>query len=119
LLLLKPCRLKEKIFDEKVKTAFIQHELNLIATDSKSQVLELVYNMLEPYTGDIVSELQHEFSTVYPDREGNLYKVSRKYEQWLKSTLSSILAKIVSEEQSKTEKLKLIAANLRRHINNL
>lgn len=92
--------LKEKILDEKVKTAFIQHELNLISTDSKSKVRDTVYAILQPYSKEIVSGLQQEFQEQYLSWKGNLFKMSRMYEHWLRSALSIRLGNIVSAEQS-------------------
>ena len=91
--------LKKKIFDEKLNTIYIQQELRLITADSKSQVREIVYNILEKYSNGLLNELQNNFNSEFSSWKGNLYKLTRKYEEWLKSALSLKLKKIADKEQ--------------------
>jgi len=98
-------QLKARIFDEKVNSRFIRHEIKLIATDSKSMVRESIYALLAPYTDEIIIELQQKFRKEYPVWNGNLYKISRKYEQWLKKELTLNLSKIVQQEKTAMNEL--------------
>lgn len=92
-------QLKEKILDEKVNIDFIQQELRLITTDSKSKVRDTVYKIFEPYKTDLVNELVIDFKSEFSSWKGNLYQLSRKYEQWLKSALALKLKIIADKEQ--------------------
>ena len=97
--------LKAKIFDEKMKMSFIRQELNLIVTDSKSRVRESVYEVFMPYIHDVISELHRQFDQDFPTWNGNLYTLSRKYEQWLKSSIGVKLLEIVDFEKPAFEKI--------------
>ncbi|OFX34179.1 MAG: hypothetical protein A2X08_03490 [Bacteroidetes bacterium GWA2_32_17] len=91
--------LKEKIFDEKVNTVFIQQELRLITADSKSRVRDTVYNIFEKYSKNLLSELRNDLNNEFPLWKGNLYQLTRKYENWLKSALTLKLKNIADKEQ--------------------
>lgn len=91
--------LKKIIFDEKLNTNFIQQELNLIAESSKSQLREEIYKILTKYEANLVSELCALFHTEYASWKGNLFKLSRKYEEWMRNTLSVKLKEIAEKEQ--------------------
>lgn len=91
--------LKEKIFDEKVNTVFIQQELRLITADSKSRVRDTVYNIFDKYSKNLLSELRNDLNNEFPLWKGNLYQLTRKYENWLKSALTLKLKNIADKEQ--------------------
>jgi len=89
------------IFGEKADTEFIRHELKLITDNSKSLTRDIVYGLLSKYEERITEELQSTFRDEYNDWNGNLYKVSRKYEEWMKRKLSGKLKEVVVKENSK------------------
>lgn len=93
--------LKEKIFTEKTNLKYIRQELNLFTKDAKSKVRQRVFNILNKHTQNIISELENKFDKEYDTWKGNLYKFTRKYEQWLKSELSKRLKEIEDKEQAK------------------
>jgi len=97
--------LKEKIFDEKVNTVFIQQELRLIAADSKSRVRDTVYNIFDKYSKNLLSELRNDLNNEFPLWKGNLYQLTRKYENWLKSALTLKLKNIADKEQLQFNKI--------------
>lgn len=91
--------LKKKIFDEKLNSRFIRQELQLIATNSKSQTRDLVYHGLRKYEPGLITQLQSRFYAEYVSWKGNLNRLSRKYQDWLKNSLSSELKEISLKEQ--------------------
>ena len=97
--------LKEKIFDEKVNTVFIQQELRLITADSKSRVRDTVYNIFDKYSKNLLSELRNDLNNEFPLWKGNLYQLTRKYENWLKSALTLKLKNIADKEQLQFNKI--------------
>ncbi len=88
------------IFGEKANNEFIRQELNLISDNSKSKTRDIVYGLLSKYEHVITEDLQIAFKEEYNDWDGNLYAVSRKYEEWLKLSLSGILKEAVAKENS-------------------
>lgn len=93
-------QLKKIIFDEKLNTNFIQKELNLIAENSKSTIREEIYKILNQYESNLVSELRTSFYSDYASWKGNLFKLSRKYEEWMRNSLSDKLREIAANEQA-------------------
>jgi GTP-binding protein EngB required for normal cell division len=92
-------QLKQNIFSEKINTAFIRQELQLITDSSKAHNRDIIYNIIEKYKTNLVTELQSLFNAEYPSWKGNLYKVSRKYEEWMKASLSGKLKEVYINEQ--------------------
>ena len=93
-------RLKKIIFDEKINTSFIQQELRLITENSKSRTREAIYKILEKHEAKLIRELQSSFSAEFSIWKGNLSVLSKKYEDWMKNTLTQKLKEIVSKEQA-------------------
>jgi len=93
-------QLKKKIFDEKLNSRFIRQELQLIASNSKSQTRDLVYNVLKKYESGLITLLQSQFYAEFVPWKGNLYKLTRKYEEWLKNSLSAELKEVSIKEQA-------------------
>lgn len=91
--------LKEKIFEEKLNTQFIQRELHLLAENSKSQTRETIYTILEKHNEILLNELQDDFNVIFPKWKGNLDKLSTNYEDWLRSALKQKLKNIATQEQ--------------------
>jgi GTP-binding protein EngB required for normal cell division len=97
--------LKEKIFDEKINMGFIQQELRLITTDNKSRVRDTVYKIFDPYINDLIKELQNDFINEFPSWEGNLYRLTVKFQEWLKAALRERLKNIAEKEKPKFDKI--------------
>jgi len=102
--------LKAKIFDEKMNMSFIRHELTLIASDSKSHVRESVFNIIEPYIKDSIAELEEQFYNDFNSWKGNLYTVTRIYEDWLKTLIGERMLNIIEIEKQAFENI-LIEVN--------
>ncbi len=92
-------QLKKIIFDERINMGFIKQELKLIAESYTSQTREIVYEILEKHEAGIVSELKVLFITEYSSWNVNLFKLSRKYEEWMRNSLSSKLKEVAQQEQ--------------------
>jgi len=108
--------LKNKILNEQLKLNFIQKELRYIAQsyeDSTRNELEkeLLGNHLKPLRELLVKE----FYTGYDSWKGNLYKISRNYEVWLKENMAGTLDRIEKEEHPFANEL---LANAQNHLNN-
>ncbi len=81
--------LKKLILDEKVNYDLMQSELSLIARDSKQQTRTVIAEYLEtthrvPLTKKLLKVLAEEM----PHWKGNLWKLTRRYEEWLMETMT-------------------------------
>jgi len=92
-------QLKKLILDEKVNYELIQSELFLIARENMLQTRTLIANRLEasqrvPLIQKILSSLSNEM----PTWQGNLWKLTRQYENWLMETMASEMNNISNLE---------------------
>lgn len=91
--------LKDLILDEKVSFELIQNELNLLARENKNKTRTLIADYLEstqraPLTQKLLSKLSSEM----PGWKGNLWKLTRRYEEWLVETLTQEVDRISKSE---------------------
>ena len=76
--------LKKLILDEKVNYSLIQSELSLIARDNKQQTRTIIADYLAAkHRVPLTRKLGRTLSEEMPQWNGNLWKLTRRYEQWL------------------------------------
>jgi GTP-binding protein EngB required for normal cell division len=81
--------LKRLILDEKVNYDLIQSELSLIARESKVQTRPLIASYLDNvHRIPVTRKLRKAFAEEVPTWKGNLWKLTRRYEQWLMDTMT-------------------------------
>ncbi len=108
--------LKNKILDEQLKLNFIQKELGYIAQSYENSTRdelekEILGNHLEPLRGLLIKE----FHSEYDKWSGNLYKISRNYEKWLKENMAKRLDDIEKKEHDFANNL---LSKSQEHLNN-
>jgi GTP-binding protein EngB required for normal cell division len=91
--------LRDLILDEKVSYELIEGELNLVARENKNKTRTLIADYLEstqraPLTQKLLSKLSSEM----PNWKGNLWKLTRLYEEWLMETLTEEVDRISKSE---------------------
>jgi hypothetical protein len=90
--------LRKQILDEKVNFDLIREELTIIARENQRQTRVLIMDYLDhfqkPLRKKIYEELENELSTW----KGNLWKLTRRYEEWLAESMTEEMRHI-----SKTE----------------
>lgn len=80
--------LKKLILDEKVNYELIQSELSLIARENKLQTRILISEYLDSVNRiPLTKRLRTALSEEMPGWKGNLWKLTRRYEQWLMDTM--------------------------------
>lgn len=85
-------QLRKRILDEKVNYELIREELSLIARENAQQTRELIKNYLEnAQEPRLKKKLKEALGREMPSWRGNLWKLSRKYEDWLQETLAEEL----------------------------
>jgi GTP-binding protein EngB required for normal cell division len=83
--------LKEQIIDEQLKYQLIKNNLDIITASFKNKNREKVADIVMSYSKDIRTRLEDNFEKEFHLWKGNLYTVSRKYEEWLHNNLKEIL----------------------------
>ena len=91
--------LKRLILDEKVNYDLIQSELSLIAKDNKQQTRTIISDYLDTtHRIPLTKKLHRALTEDMPEWKGNLWKLTRRYEQWLMETMTKEM-----DSLSKTE----------------
>jgi len=91
--------LKKLILDEKVNYDLIQSELLLIARDNKQQTRTIIADYLAAtHRISLTIKLGRTLSEEMPQWNGNLWKLTRRYEQWLMDIMTKEM-----DSLSKTE----------------
>lgn len=83
-------QLKKVIFDEKVNYELIQSELSLIARESKLMTRELISTYLnEHHRSKLIQKLTKKLTEDMSQWKGNLWKITRQYENWLMENMTA------------------------------
>lgn len=91
--------LRNLIIDEKVSYDLIEGELSLIARENKNTTRTLIANYLDttqraPFTTYLLEMLTEEM----PKWKGNLWRLTRRYEDWLMETLTEEVGRMSKAE---------------------
>lgn len=90
--------LRKQILDEKVNYDHIREELFIMARENQRQTRTLIMNYLEnlekPLQGKTAENLSREMVTW----KGNLWKLTRRYEEWLANTMTEEMREISRKE---------------------
>ncbi|NPV93252.1 MAG: hypothetical protein HPY50_21025 [Firmicutes bacterium] len=105
-------RLKEMILDEHLNSSFVRRELQLITGSYKAKTRESIRAYLDSYRKEIEERLGLEYETAFKSWEGNLSRVTKQYETWLKETLESHLQEILIGEEKSFELLNAVRKHL-------
>jgi len=82
--------LKKLILDEKVNYELIRSELFLVARDSKLQTRTLIATYLESsHRALLTKKLVAKLKEAMPSWKGNLWRLTRQYEEWLMETMTT------------------------------
>jgi GTP-binding protein EngB required for normal cell division len=91
--------LRKRILDEKVNYELIREELALIARENSQQTRELIKNYLEKSQEPrLKKKLTEALGREMPSWKGNLWKLTRRYEEWLGETLAEELDQVSKSE---------------------
>ncbi len=108
--------LKEKILGEQLKLNEIKQELRLITENYKEKTRKtLEKKIVEKYKNQLTRQLVQELKENKTLKTGNLHRVSRQYEQWLKEAVDRNLRHIETEVRPEVNTL---AARAGQHITN-
>ncbi|MEA4924195.1 MAG: dynamin family protein [Syntrophomonadaceae bacterium] len=105
-------RLKEAILDEHLNAHYVRRELILITGSYKEKTRDHLRIYLESYRHVIENRLFNDYERSFSGWKGNLYKVTRQYEQWLKKSLEAELKEILLKEEKSFELLNAVKKHL-------
>ncbi len=87
--------LRKTILDERVNYDLVQQELSLIARENAGETRGLIMKRLEDlHLASLNNKMVAKLAEELPSWKGNLWKLTRRYEEWLRETLSQELEQI-------------------------
>ncbi len=98
-------QLREQIFNSTTSSNFLYQQVQLIASDLKSHVRSQLEEFIMPHKKLLINQIQQKFKQEYPAWRGNLYRISRQYEKWLKQTLGQHIRKIVDQHHPQMQQI--------------
>jgi GTP-binding protein EngB required for normal cell division len=98
-------KLKKVVLGEHLNSAFVRRELLLIISSYKEKTRESIWEYLDTFRNDIEGRLTSEYDEAFATWRGNLYHVTRKYEDWIRQSLEDQLREIMLEEEKTFERL--------------
>ncbi|NWF54895.1 MAG: dynamin family protein [Syntrophaceae bacterium] len=88
-------QLRRQILDEKVNYDLVREDLSLIARENAQQTRELIKTYLEKHhEARLKKKLGKSLEQEMPSWKGNLWDLTRRYEDWLQETLAEELDQI-------------------------
>jgi GTP-binding protein EngB required for normal cell division len=91
--------LRNKVLDEKVNEELMREELGIITREHQRQTRPLIQDYLAPFLAPLARALREKLEKELPSWQGNLWKLSRRYEVWVSETLSEEMRRISKAEQ--------------------
>lgn len=92
--------LHNKIIDEKVNEELMRDELGIIAREHLRQTRPLIATYLEPFFAPLARKVRGKLEKELPSWQGNLWKLSRRYEAWVSDALSEEMRQISKAEHT-------------------
>jgi GTPase Era involved in 16S rRNA processing len=88
-------QLRRQILDEKVNYELVGEDLSLIARENAQQTRELIKGYLEKHhEARLKKKLVKALDQEMPSWKGNLWNLTRRYEEWLQETMAEELDQI-------------------------
>ena len=90
--------LKGRILDEKVALDRVREEVFLIARENQGQTRVLLKKHLDAFEAPLTEKVRTQLSREMPTWKGNLWKLTRYYEEWLADTMTDEIGQISRTE---------------------
>ncbi len=105
-------QLKATILDEHLNSPFVRRELLLISSSYKEKTRAAVKQYLAAFRPGIETRLTQGYTVAFDSWKGNLYGVTRQFEQWLNWSLHGELQTILLNEEKSFELLSAVKKHL-------
>jgi len=108
-------KIRQYVFEEGQSLPLVQKEIRLLVHDFRSTLIDRLWQHLEQFQKEILGRITADFNTESVKWQGNLWTLTRKYEDWLHASLVREM-KILSdrERQQLLAPLKEAEAGLKR-----
>jgi len=90
--------LRGQIMDEKVNYDFVRDELFIIGRENQKQTRLLIMNHLDTLQRPLKLQLLQKLADEMQDWKGNLWKFTRRYEQWVAETMTEEMRRVSQAE---------------------
>lgn len=90
--------LKSMILDERVNYDLIREETLIITRENQNQTRMLLANYLSRFEAPLRDKLTRALAEEMPAWKGNLWQLTRRYEQWLSEAMATEIRRISSTE---------------------
>lgn len=90
--------LHEQIINEKVNADLIREELGIISRENQRQSRPLIQTYLEQLQKPLTKKVMGKLEKDLPAWRGNLWKLSRRYEEWVSETMTEEMRQISKAE---------------------
>ncbi len=90
--------LKHRVLDEKVAMERVREEISLIARENQGQTRMLLKKHLDSFEAPLTESVREQLSRELPTWRGNLWKLTRRYEEWLADTMTDEIGRISRTE---------------------
>jgi ribosome biogenesis GTPase A/two-component sensor histidine kinase len=90
--------LRTQIIDEKVNLDLIREELTIIARENQRQTRTLIMDYLDHFQGPVRKKISGELGKELSTWKGNLWRLTRKYEEWLADRMTEEMNNISQTE---------------------
>ncbi|HOX15450.1 MAG TPA: dynamin family protein [Smithellaceae bacterium] len=102
--------LHQQILNEKVNEDLMNEELGIISREHQRQTRPMIETYLEPFLVPLIKKVKAKLEQDMPSWQGNLWKLSRRYEAWVSETLSEEIRQL-----SKTEHVHFLGTLKKAH----
>jgi GTP-binding protein EngB required for normal cell division len=102
--------LRAQILNEKVNESQIREELGIISRENQRQTRPLIQTYLDQFEIPLLKKVKAKLEHDMPAWKGNLWQLSRRYEEWMSETLTEEMRHV-----SKTEHLHFFGTMRKAH----
>jgi len=90
--------LKKMILDERVNSESVREEMSIVTRDIQGQTRTLIANYLAPFEAPLCRKITDALRAELPAWRGNLWKLTRRYEEWVSETMHEEMRAISAAE---------------------
>ena len=90
--------LRKQVLDERVSYDLISEELFIISRESRKQTRVMIIDYLETFKKPLRKKLMEELSAELPRWKGNLWQLTRHYEEWVAERMTEEMRHISKRE---------------------
>ena len=91
--------LRDQILNEKVNETLVREEMGLLARENQRQTRPLLQTYLDRFQAQVTATVIARLEKDMPAWQGNLWKLSRRYEDWMSETMTDEMQRISRAEQ--------------------